>query len=141
MTEDKIVEVAAGLIFSKGRLLIAQRKKSDHLGGLWEFPGGKLEPGENYPDCLRRELTEELGVETAVGPLLCAVEHAYSDKTVRIKFHQCRLITGKPQPLGCAALEWVSAAELANYEFPPADQQILNIIRDREDLWQADKDS
>ena len=136
-----MIEVAAGLIFRKRKLLITQRRPNDHLGGLWEFPGGKLEPGEDYQDCLRRELSEELGVEASVGPLLCAVEHAYPEKTIRIKFHQCRLITGKPQPLGCVALEWVSAAELANYEFPPADQQILNIIRDREDLWQADKDS
>lgn len=133
-----MIEVSAGLIFRKRKLLITQRRANDHLGGLWEFPGGKLEPGEDYPDCLRRELSEELGVESSVGPLLCAVEHAYPEKTIRIKFHQCRLITGEPQPLGCAALEWVNAKELANYVFPPADQQILNIIRDREDLWQVD---
>jgi len=119
------VEVAAGLVFRAGRLLITQRPAGSHLAGLWEFPGGKRETGETWEVCLVRELREELGVEVHVGRLLSELTHEYPGKRVHLKFFVCRLDSGEPRPLGCAALAWVSAGELSAYEFPPADAQLL----------------
>ncbi len=132
---DAAIEVAAGLIFDKGRLLIAQRNESDHLGGLWEFPGGKLESGEDYPDCLRRELREELGIDVEVGELVEKISHQYPERKVLIKFFCCNIILGEPKPLDCQNLEWVKADELENYEFPPADAQLIQRIRIETKWW------
>jgi 8-oxo-dGTP diphosphatase len=121
----RVVEVSAGLIFRSGQLLITQRLAGDHLGGLWEFPGGKREPGETFEECLARELREELGVEVRVGELFESVTHAYADKRVHLRFFLCQLSAGEPQPLDCAALKWVRAEELAAHAFPAADAQLL----------------
>ena len=129
------VRVAAALVFDGGRLLITQRPAEKDLGGLWEFPGGKLEEGESYQDCLRREVKEELGIEIAVGPMLAAVEHAYPEKTVRIHFHRCALKSGVPTAIECADLEWVSVDQLDQFVFPPADAGILGEIKASPDLW------
>src|SRR2546423_2979763 len=83
------IEVAAGLVFRAGSLLITQRRPQDHLGGLWEFPGGKREPAETFEECLRRELREELGIEVQVQGLLASVQHAYPEKTVLLQFYRC----------------------------------------------------
>jgi 8-oxo-dGTP diphosphatase len=123
------VEVAAGVIFRDGKLLLTQRRPADHLGGLWEFPGGKREPGESFEDCLRRELREELGIEVEVGPLLEAITHRYPEKVVHLRFFRCRLERGEPQPFGCAALAWVRADELERYPFPAADERLLGRLR------------
>ena len=122
----KVVEVSAGLIFRSGRLLITQRLAGAHLGGLWEFPGGKREPGETLVQCLARELREELGVEVNVGELFERVTHAYDDKTVCLQFFLCELSSPRePQPLECAAVKWVSREELAAHFFPAADAQLV----------------
>jgi len=135
MAEDKIVEVAAGLIFSKGRLLIAQRNKSDHLGGLWEFPGGKRKSGETFEQCLFRELREELGIDAEVGELIETISHEYPERKVLIKFFYCNITIGDPKPLDCQNLEWVKAHELENYEFPPADAQLIELLSSEPKLW------
>ena len=134
--ETKPIEVAAGLIFRSGKLLIAQRHADAHLGGLWEFPGGKLETGETFEQSLARELYEELGVGIFVGKLFETVTHAYPEKTVHLKFFLCRLARGEPQPLGCAALRWVRRSELDHHTFPAADAGLLEKIRATEELWQ-----
>jgi 8-oxo-dGTP diphosphatase len=120
-----VIDVAAGLVFRGGRLLITQRKAGAHLAGLWEFPGGKRHEGEGWEDCLRRELREELAIDVSVGRIFEEVTHAYPAKTVRLRFFVCTLPAGEPQPLDCAALAWVTAPELAAYNFPPADAQLL----------------
>ncbi len=120
------VEVSAALIFRGGKILITQRHAGAHLGGLWEFPGGKREPDETFERCLVRELREELGVESTVGELFEEVTHAYPEKTVHLKFFICRLEGGEPQPLGCAAVKWVGKAELDNHDFPAADARLLD---------------
>ncbi len=127
--ETKIIEVAAGLIFRDGQLLITQRHASAHLGGLWEFPGGKREPVETFEQCLVRELREELGVEARVGRLFQSVTHAYPEKTVYLKFFLCNLAGGEPRPLGCAALRWIRKSELPDYEFPAADAKLVESLR------------
>lgn len=119
------IEVSAGLIFRAGRLLITQRPAGKHLAGLWEFPGGKREPGESWETCLDRELQEELGVRVEVGRLFEEIVHEYLGKCVHLRFFVCQLPAGEPAPLGCAAVKWVAAADLAAHEFPPADAHLL----------------
>ncbi len=132
---EKVIEVAAGLVFRNGRLLITQRRPGDHLEGLWEFPGGKREPGESFEACLKRELQEELGIDVQVGDLLDSVLHRYPGKTVRLNFYCCRCLAGEPQALGCQDLAWIYPAQLESYSFPPADQQLLLLLQKRLDLW------
>jgi mutator protein MutT len=124
-----VIDVSAALIFRGGRLLITQRLAKSHLGGLWEFPGGKREPDETFKQCLVREIREELGVEITVGELFESVTHAYPEKTVHLKFFVCLLQSGEPQPLGCQAVKWVGKSELPNYEFPAADAKLLEKLR------------
>ena len=119
------IEVSAALIFRSGQLLITQRHAKAHLGGLWEFPGGKRETGETFEQCLVREIREELGIEISVGELFEEISHDYPEKFVHLKFFICKLISGEPQPLDCAAVKWISKSELSNFEFPAADAQLL----------------
>jgi len=130
LNPQPITEVSAALIFCDGKLLITQRHARAHLGGLWEFPGGKRESGETFEECLVREIREELGVEISVGKLFESVTHVYPEKTVHLKFFVCWLERGEPQMLGCAAFKWISAAELDNYPFPAADTKLLEKLRD-----------
>jgi mutator protein MutT len=127
--DKKQIEVSAALIFHDGKLLITQRNANAHLGGLWEFPGGKLEANETFEGCLIREIREELGIEICAGKLFEEITHAYPEKTVRLKFFICKMIRGEPQPLGCAAFKWIGKSELADYEFPAADAQLLEKLR------------
>ena len=129
-----LIEVSAALIFRGGQLLIAQRPADAHLGGLWEFPGGKREPGESFEQCLVREIREELGIEIGIGRLFEDVTHDYAEKSVRLKFFLCQIVRGEPQALGCAAIRWIERAELAQYEFPAADARLLEKLRG----WRGD---
>ena len=129
------IDVAAGLIFRGGKLLITQRFAKAHLGGLWEFPGGKREPDESFEACLARELLEELGVEISVGDLVASLTHVYPEKTVHLRFYRCRLLRHEPRPLGCAGCRWVTLLELEEYTFPAADARLLDLLRSRPGLW------
>ena len=131
----KTIEVSAGLIFRDGKLLITQRHADAHLGGLWEFPGGKREADETFEQCLVRELREELGVEVSVGELVEELTHDYAEKSVRLKFFVCKLLSGEPQPLDCAAVKWVSRDELAAHEFPAADARLLEKLHCTDRFW------
>jgi len=124
------IEVSAALIFRDGRILITQRHADAHLGGLWEFPGGKREPDETFEQCLVREIREELGLEISVGELFEEVDHAYPEKSVRLKFFICKILSGEPQPLDCAAVKWATKAELATFDFPAADARLLEKLRE-----------
>ncbi len=123
------LEVSAALIFRNGKLLITQRHADAHLGGLWEFPGGKREPDETFEQCLVREIREELGVEISVGALFEEISHAYPEKSVRLKFFVCKLLSGEPQPLDCASFKWVGKSELDDHTFPAADAQLLQKLK------------
>jgi mutator protein MutT len=131
-----IIDVAAALVFREGKLLITQRQADAHLGGLWEFPGGKREPNETFEACLRRELREELGIEVAVGELVESLTHAYPEKTVHLKFYRCRWEEHEPQLLGCSAFRWVRAGELKDYAFPAADARLLGSLRENAGIWE-----
>lgn len=126
--QRQLIDVSAALIFHHGKLLITRRHADSHLGGLWEFPGGKREAEETFEQCLIREIREELGMEIAVGELFEEITHAYREKTVHLKFFKCQWIGGEPETLGCAAFKWVRKNELADYEFPAADAQLLKKI-------------
>src|SRR5438034_4432250 len=131
----QVIDVAAGLIFRDGKLLITQRPADAHLGGLWEFPGGKREPNETFEECLVRELREELGIEVVVGELIESVTHAYPEKTLHLNFFRCTLKKNDPRPLGCPSLKWVSPCELNAHEFPAADARLLATFRRSQELW------
>lgn len=133
----KVVEVAAALVFEGGRLLITQRPEGTHLAGLWEFPGGKREPGEAWEDCLRRELREELGIEVEVGGLFEEVSFQYPEKEVLLRFFLARRVRGEPRAVECAAWAWVDADGLGRHEFPPADARLLARLAATPGLWRA----
>jgi mutator protein MutT len=133
------IEVAAGLVFRAGQLLITQRPHGGHLGGLWEFPGGKREPSETFEACLRRELMEELGIEVEVRELIETITHAYPEKTVHLKFFRCAWQKHEPQALGCPAFHWVRREDLAGYEFPAADARLLDHLRRDTGLWEPEQ--
>ena len=131
-----VIDVAAALVFRDRKLLITQRHADAHLGGLWEFPGGKREPKETFEACLIRELREELDIEVEVGELVEGLTHAYPEKTVHLKFFRCRWKQHEPQPLGCPAFKWVSAAELNDYAFPAADARLLDKLQHDKAIWE-----
>ncbi len=117
--------VAAAVIVEQDRLMIAQRPEQGLLGGLWEFPGGKLEVGETLPDCLRREIREETGAEIEVGELLGIYRHAYTHFRVTLHAFWCRLANGaQPQALEARELRWVDPDEMANFAMGKIDRQI-----------------
>ena len=129
------IEVAAGLVFRDGKLLITQRQPEAHLGGLWEFPGGKREAKETFEECLHRELKEELGIEIRIIHLIETITHAYPGKTVTLQFFVCSWIRNEPQALACPDFRWISRDELSNFEFPPADARLLERLRTDLELW------
>lgn len=129
MTHPPINVVAGVIRRQDGRLLITQRLADDTLGGYWEFPGGKVEPGEELQVALWRELKEELGVETEVGAQIHHIVHAYPDRDVRLYFFDARIVSGEPQKLEVADLRWVALDELMDYQFPEADLPLLNQLR------------
>ena len=136
-----VIDVAAALVFHGGKLLITQRHAGAHLGGLWEFPGGKREANETFEACLSRELREELGIEVTVGELVESLTHAYPEKTVHLKFYRCQWKEREPQPLGCRAFRWVSARELEDYAFPAADARLLEKLQFDTGLWVGEQGS
>jgi len=120
--------VTAGVIWRDGCVLLAQRRPGGLLGGLWEFPGGKQEPGETLEDCLRRELREELGIEVEVGPRLLTLAHAYTHFRITLHAFTCRHASGEPQALDCAAWRWVAPDDLASYAMAVTDRQIARRV-------------
>ncbi len=114
-----------------GRVLIDQRLQEGLLGGLWEFPGGKQEPGEPIEATIRRELREELAIEVTVGEELITVEHAYSHKRLRFVVHLCQWLTGEPQPLASQQVRWVAPEQLSTYPFPAANARIIAALQAR----------
>ena len=129
----KILLVSAvALIDADGRVLLAQRPEGKSLAGLWEFPGGKVDPGETPEACLIRELQEELGIDTwksCLAPLTFA-SHSYDNFHLLMPLFACRRWEGIPTPLEGQRLAWVSPDRLRDYPMPPADLPLIPILRD-----------
>ena len=122
--------MVAGLIRDeRGRYLITRRRQGTHLEGLWEFPGGKREPGEALEDAMRRELTEELSASFGVGEKVETVRWEYPERTVVIHFYRCRLESGTIEPLESQAMDWVAPERLRELDFPPADRELIARLR------------
>lgn len=118
--------VAAGLLVDKERVLVARRRAGDHLGGQWEFPGGKVRRGESVPTALARELREELGVRAEPGALWGTVRHRYAEREVCIHFLFARIVDGTPRPHAADELRWVSPPEMLELPFPHADRALVD---------------
>jgi A/G-specific adenine glycosylase len=123
----KVVGVA--IIWNGSKILIDRRLPTGSLGGLWEFPGGKVEPGESIAACIAREVQEELALVVEVGDRLISIEHDYQDFTVELVAHHCRYLGGEPQPLSCDEIRWVTVAELGQYPLPPANVAIVEALQ------------
>jgi mutator protein MutT len=124
------IVVAAAIVERAGRFLMARRLKGTHLEGLWEFPGGKIEPGESLEDCLLRELAEELGVAGRVLGPRWSTTHDYPAKRGELHFFDCE-IDGDPRPLLGQEVRWVSASELATLPLPEADAGLVALLTGR----------
>ncbi|MFV0492109.1 MAG: 8-oxo-dGTP diphosphatase MutT [Pseudorhodobacter sp.] len=127
-----ILVSAVALIDSEGRILLAQRPEGKSMAGLWEFPGGKVEPGETPETCLIRELKEELGIDTwqsCLAPLTFA-SHSYPDFHLLMPLFICRKWQGIPEAREGQRLTWVRSNNLRDYPMPPADIPLIPILRD-----------
>ncbi len=112
-----------------GQILIDRRKIGGTMGGLWEFPGGKIEPGETVEACIVREIQEELAIEIAVGEHLISIEHTYPTFHLTLTVHHCQHISGVPQPIESEEIRWVNISNLSNYQFPAANIEIINALQ------------
>ena len=124
-----MVEVVAGLVWRGDRFMICQRPKHKARGLLWEFVGGKVERGESREDALIRECKEELDVIVKPLDVFCTVDHVYPDITIRLILFNAEIVSGTPKLLEHADLKWITAEDIDNYQFCPADKEILERIK------------
>ena len=124
---EATVVVSAAVVQRGGSYLVTRRLRGTHLEGLWEFPGGKCEPGETHAACLRREILEELGCVADVGEKLLTVAHEYAERSVELHFFRCD-ITGEPAPLLGQEIRWVDRTQLRTLDFPPADEDLIRLL-------------
>lgn len=129
MEEKTVTRVVAALIFEGERFMICQRPAHKARGLLWEFVGGKVEPGESGEDALKRECREELGVEIEVGKVYMELLHRYPDITVHLTLYRAAIVAGTPRLLEHNDLRYILPAEIDDFEFCPADREILEKLR------------
>ena len=127
--ERKITEVVAALIWDGNKFMICQRPANKARGMLWEFVGGKVEPGETKQQALIRECQEELAITLSVGDEFMTVVHEYPDITVRLTLFHATIAEGVPQKLEHNDIQWITVDQIPNYEFCPADVEILERIQ------------
>jgi mutator protein MutT len=123
----KTLIVTAAVIERDGCILVTRRPRGTHLEGLWEFPGGKCNPGESLADCMTRELSEELGINAAVGDELLTTSHDYPDRRVELHFLRCQTDDEPIARLG-QEMRWVNRSDLGELEFPPADAELIRLL-------------
>lgn len=125
------INVAIGMVVRGNQLLICQRKADVALGGYWEFPGGKMEPGESAEHCVRREIKEETGIDVDPSEAWPAVEFDYDLGRVRLHPFLCRYLAGQALAIGCQSARWVLPSQLTDYRFPPANDSLIAELRRR----------
>jgi A/G-specific adenine glycosylase len=124
-------EVTAGIIWREDRFLITRRPPKGLLGGLWEFPGGKLEAGEDLESCVKREIREELGIDIEVGVHLTSVDHAYTHFRITLHAFECRYRGGPIRLIGIDDYRWIRPRELDGFALPAADHKIIDLLKRR----------
>ena len=129
-----MTEVVAALIWDKNKFMICQRPATKSCALLWEFVGGKVEPGETKEQALMRECQEELAVTLSVGDVFMEVVHEYPDITVHLTLFNATIAEGEPRKLEHNDIQWITPSEIPNYEFCPADEEILESIK-RKHIW------
>jgi mutator protein MutT len=122
------IDAAIAIVTRQRKLLICQRKPDDHLGGFWEFPGGKCEDGETLQQCIRRELLEEVNIHARPTRQLAPIEHDYPYGQVRLHPFICEYESGEEQLLECQAALWIDPDQLRAYEFPPANERLIEEV-------------
>ena len=122
-----MIVVVAAVIERNGSFLVTRRLEGTHLGGMWEFPGGKIADGETHAEALTREIREELDADVDVGALLFETQFDYSERRVSLHFYRCTL-RGTPRPLLGQEMRWVPRAELSALDFPPADADLIRLL-------------
>ena len=124
--------IGVAVIFNdEGLILIDRRPEGGLLGGLWEFPGGKIEPNETVEQCVEREILEEIGIAIAVGENLITIDHAYTHFRITLHVHLCRYVSGTPQTIECYEIRWVTLDEIDQFPFPKANSQIITALKER----------
>ena len=126
-----MTDVVAALIWDQDKFLICQRPAHKARGLLWEFVGGKTEPGESMEDALIRECQEELDITVAVGDIFTQVIHEYPDIHIRLTLFNCTIAEGTPKLLEHHDLKWITPAQIPQFDFCPADEDILKMIQER----------
>ena len=124
-----MIQVTCAVIIQGENLLVAQRKANGSQALKWELPGGKVEPDETFEACLKRELLEELGIETQIGPKLPETVHQYADKTIRLIPFYVTIIRGTPEPLVHERIEWISINQALTIDWSEADIPIINYLQ------------
>lgn len=124
MSNKKNIKVTAALLKKGGLFLLAQRKKGSRFEGLWEFPGGKIEPGEDPKACLQRELFEEFAIETVTGDLFHSHSYEYDFAIVELFTYETRHVGGEFQLLDHQAMQWVTPQQMKTMDLVPADREI-----------------
>jgi mutator protein MutT len=125
-----VIVVVAAVIEDNDRFFLTRRQAGVHLAGMWEFPGGKIDPDETHADALRREIREELDAEVEVGELVLHTQHAYPDRMIALYFYRCGLI-GTPRPQLGQEMRWFGRAELPALGLPPADAELIELLTGR----------
>ncbi|WP_244349954.1 A/G-specific adenine glycosylase [Thermostichus vulcanus] len=128
-------QIAVAIVLRGKEILIDQRLETSMLSGLWEFPGGKIEPGETAAECVVREVKEEIGIDIEVVTELATIEHAYTHFTITLIAFICRYLSGEARPLQCTEVRWVRPAELSKFPFPGANQKLFPYLH----AWLAEQ--
>ena len=125
-----VIPCGVALIRRGDEFLISQRKKNDSFGSLWEFPGGKKDPGESFEECVAREVKEEVDIDVRVHEKFMEIRRPYHERIIWLNFFLCSHVAGEPRPLDCEKVEWVRLEDLKNYAFPPANDQVIQKLKE-----------
>ena len=120
-----VIPCGVALIRRDKSFLISQRLEEDSFGSLWEFPGGKKNPGETFEQCVAREVNEEIGIQVAVHEKFMEIKREYHEKIIWLNFYLCSLLSGEPRPVECQKVLWADLDRLSDFDFPPANERVI----------------